>query len=398
MKEFDKEFSKIIDNIVRSTEDIENVSSLRELYEKKKSNLNLSDRQIQIMLGMDKKTLEPILNAEAKQINFINIIKLAHFLGLSINDLTRIYVPEMNIDHIREIERAREAGYITEYFDVAALTKMKFLKSGASTKEISDRLKTFFDLDNIYSYSDNISNTAFSRTKRNSNDYMRLFWVKSALKFFEEINNPYEYNRKELIDLMPKIRPYTRDVEHGLIKVIKALYAVGVTVIYQPTVEKLQVRGATMSVNGKPCIVLSNLNKNYPTLWFALLHELHHVLYDFEEISKRVYHITDMELDLFLMDEDKADEFARQYLLSDTRYKFVRSYMNSNLLIEKYAKEWGVHPSIIYAIHCFETNEWQFYSKYITRMDKALKVLNTHPFEQETLIESARIIKEIISI
>lgn len=401
MKEnhFNKNLAKIIDLSIQSTEKWDSSTSLKELYERKKGNMNLSDRQIQKMLGIQKKALDAILDGEAKQINFINIIKLAHFLGLSINDITKIYVPEMSAEQIGEIERARVAGYITEFFDVETLSKMRFLKRDASAHDISEKLKTFFALDTIYNYSDNISNTAFSRTKKDSNDLMRFFWVRSALTQFEIIANPYEYDRYGLIKLMPRIRPFTRDEEFGLIKVAKALYAVGITVIFQPTVEKLQVRGATMSVNGKPCIVLSNLNNRYPTLWFALLHELYHVLYDFEDIADMVYHITeDVQKNLFLMNEEKADDFAQQYLLSDTRYKFVRGYISSKLQVAKVAKEWGVHPSVVYSRHCYETNEWAFYSKHIPKMDKALKLLNTHPFEQESLVESANKIKEIISI
>jgi Zn-dependent peptidase ImmA (M78 family) len=119
-------------------------------------------------------------------------------------------------------------------------------------------------------------------------------------------------------------------------------FSVGVTVVFQPSVENLQVRGATMSVNDKPCIVLSDFQKNYPTLWFALLHELHHVLFDFEEINKRVYHLTSAEGDLFLMDEEKADKFATDFFLHESRLKYASSYINSDYHIKKLANEWSL--------------------------------------------------------
>lgn len=399
MEDFNKAFLEIKYPAVEPNKEWDNSTSLRELYNRKKKNLNLSDRQIQKILGMERKTLKAILNAEAKQINFINMFKIAHFLGLSINDLIDIYIPRMSTEQIGEIERAREAGYITEYFDVETLTRMKFLERDSSSKDISDKLRIFFNLDSIYSYSKNISNTAFSRTKKNSNDLMRLFWVQSALLQFKMIENPYDYIREELLKLMPRIKPFTRDEEFGLIKVAKALYAVGVTIIFQPTLEKLQVRGATMSVNGKPCIVLSNLNNRYPTLWFALMHELHHVLYDFDDIADRVYHITeDIEKELFLLNEEKADNFAQQYFLTDSRYKYIRGFITSKMNINKFAAQLGIHPSIIYARHCYETKEWAFYNNYIPKMDVALKVFNTHPFEQESLAESVDRIKKVISV
>jgi Zn-dependent peptidase ImmA (M78 family)/DNA-binding Xre family transcriptional regulator len=398
MNNIDIELRKVIDAAIQSSINVDDVTSLKELYISKRNALRLSDRQIQKMLGMDSKTLNPILNGEAKQINFVNVIKLAHFLGISVNDLIKVYIPDLDSKQIGDIQRAREAGYIVEYFDVAILNKIKFFKPGSSSYEMSEKIKAFFNLETLYSYSEGPHQSAFSRTKRNSNDLMRNFWVKSALVQFETIANQNNYNRKELIDLIPKIRPHTRDVEYGLIKVLKALYRVGVTVIFQPSIEKLQVRGATMVVNKKPCIVLSDLQNNYPTLWFALLHELHHVLYDIEEIGVRIYHISSGEGDLFLMNEEKADDFAREYLLSESRLKFVSGYITSKLSIEKLAKDWGVHPSIIYAIYCYKTGEWAFYNKYIPKMDVALQLLNTHPFERETLIESAEQIKKLISV
>lgn len=397
MEKEDCKIGNVIETAIKSNIDIDRVTSLKELYNERKKTLHLSDRQIKQILGMDpNKTINPILEGTAKHVGFINIIKLAHFLGLSVNDLLKVYIPKLDVNQIGEIQRSRDAGYIVETFDVATLMKMKFFASGSSSKDMADKIIKFFGLKSLYDFSNNDIAPAFSRSKRNSSDLMRNFWIQSAYTQFQNIDNPYPYNRKELVDLIPKIRPYTRDVKNGLIKVLKALYRVGVTIIYQPSLEKIQVRGATMVVNDKPCIVLSNLQKNYPTLWFTLLHELHHVLYDLEDIKSQTYHISNGEGDLFLMNEERADKFAREYLLNDSRLKFISGYITSNFHVKRFADEWGVHDSIIYAIYCYKTNEWALYNKYIPKMTEALELLNTHPFEKESLIESAKNIKELI--
>ena len=397
MDKENRELWNVINAAIKSKIDIGQVTSLNDLYMEKKKNLHLSNRQILHILGMDSNTLNPILKGTAKHIGFINIIKLAHFLGISVNDLLKIYIPEMDAKQIGEIQRARDAGYIVETFDVATLTKIKFFSSDSSSKDMGEEIKKFFSLNSLYDYSNNKDLTpAFSRSKRSSSDLMRNFWIQSAYVQFKGINNPNPYNRKDLVEIMPKIRPYTRDVKKGLIKVLKALYHVGVTVIYQPSLEKIQVRGATMVINNKPCIVLSNLQNNYPTLWFTLLHELHHVLYDLDDIRLQTYHISNDEGDLFLMNEERADNFAREYLLNESRLKFVSGYITSHLHVEKLASEWGVHASIIYAVYCYKTNEWALYNKYIPKMTEALELLNTHPFERESLMESVQDIKELI--
>lgn len=394
--EIDKEIRKVVDTAAISSINIKEFNSLRELYNARKSELRLSDLQIQKILGVDKKTIMPIIEGKAKQVNFINVVKLAHFLGLSINDLIKIYIPDMDSKQIGEIQRSREAGFIVQNFDVSILTKINFFKKGSSSKEMSERIKKFFSIEILYDFSENSPLPVYSRTKRDSSELMRNFWIQSAIVQFKEINNPNTYNRNELIELIPKIRPFTMDIQFGLIKVLRALYNVGITVIYQPSIEKIQVRGATIILDKKPCIVISDLQKNYPTLWFTLLHELHHVLFDYDDIEKRLFHISSGQGDLFLMNEEKADSFAIDYLLNESRLKFVSGYITSKFDVERIAKEWGVHTSIIYSIYCYKTGEWPFYNKFIPKMEEALGLLNTHAFEKETLVESAKQLKETI--
>src|SRR5690554_5910531 len=100
MDAFNSKLREVVDSAVKSTidinQEIELDCTLLDLYQKRKKMLNLTDRQIQIILGMDKKTLIPILDGTAKQVNFINIVKLAHFFGVSVNDLIKFYIPQMD--------------------------------------------------------------------------------------------------------------------------------------------------------------------------------------------------------------------------------------------------------------------------------------------------------------
>lgn len=395
MDQFSQDFIKILEPVTKSDK-VKGRFSIRDLYDAKKTRLKLSDRQIQRILDIDRNTLCPILDGTAKQVNVVNIIKLAHFLGLSVNDMLSIYMLEAPHDQIKDIDHARKAGYIIENFDVATLTKIGFFPTKASSEALSQKIIKFFGLNSIYEYSTLGLSAAFSRTKHTSDILMRDFWINSAYIQFDGINNPNPYNRKDLVDLIPKIRPYTRNVQNGLTIVLKALYSVGVTVIFQRSLDKTQVRGATMIVHDKPCIVLSDFNKQYPTLWFTLMHELYHVLYDFDDLLKQTYHVSNGEGDLFLTNEVKADSFASEYLLSDSRLNFAKGYLHSSYFIDKLAKDWAIHPSIIYARHCYSSGQWALFSKYIPKMDLALEKINTHPFDKENLMESVKEIKEML--
>lgn len=395
---------KILNPAVKSNLHLEEGKTLREIFDAKLKELNVTQSKVETLISIERKTLNSILDNTAKRIDVVNLIKISHFLGLEISELMFLYAPEMPIEMIKEVQTAKDASYIFNHFDIDSLTKIGIISKGDNSQDIRAKIEKFFGFSSIYDYTYDTIFPAFSRPKRDSHEQVRAFWIKSAYTQFKLINNPNNYRREDLTELIYKIKPYTRDVRGGLLAVARALYKIGITVIYQPMIQRLQIKGATFSCNGKPCIVLSDLNNRYPTLWFVLLHELYHVLYDFEEITERSYHISEEDSsDLFLLDEISPDEFARDFLLNKERLKFVSGYINSPSIVEKCAREWSIHSSIIYAIYMYEASQGGFtkiwsspLSKNIPTMEEALDLFNTHPFEKECLEESAKEIKELI--
>lgn len=378
-------FRQLMDNARDSSIDINEVDSLDDLYQKKKNELGLSDRRIQKLLGLDAKTLKPILDGTAKQVNVINMIKLAHFIGLSLDDTIKVNAAKMNGKQIKEIQRARDASFIAEYFDIPDLIHEKFFDKGMDTSAMRDKIIRFFELDSLYDYKEKFIEVAFSKTKRSASEKMRNFWVVSAKSQFEKVNNPFSYNREKTIDVVTKIKALTRNEEHGLSLIIKALYQTGVTVIYQKSISKLQVRGASMIANGKPCIVLSDIGKSYPTLWFALLHELYHVLFEYDALLDSSYHLsTDIENTIWF-NEEKANRFASEYLIKEEYFKYISAYISSPFQVREMAEKLMIHESIIYSLYCYRTREWSKYQKFIPKMEKALKPINIHQFENESI-------------
>ncbi len=230
---------------------------------------------------------------------------------------------------------------------------------------------------------------------------MREFWVRSAITHFKKLNNPNIYNRDALKDLIPKMKPYTMNIEKGLKIVSQALYNCGVTVIYQELLPTTQVRGATFVVNGKPCIALTNWNKNYATLWFALMHELYHVLYDIEEIELQVFHLTG-EADLMLLQENKANEFSREFLFSYEQTKYISAYIDNPFIVKKYAAECQVHPSLTYNFYCYDMqknkaqNHWGKYKHLLPKIEIALKDFNTNSLENKSIEETVKYLNETV--
>lgn len=391
--DFNELFTKLISPT--TTSDVESDDRFKLLFKQRIEALGITQSRAEIILGIEKKTLNKILNNDAKRVDIITCLKLAQFLNLSIENFIGVYLKDLPPEQVGDLDRTRKANYIIQNFDLSQLFKIRFITSKSDYSAIEEKIINFFHLDNIFEYTDKVLTPAFSKTKRNSSDLMREFWVKSAYAQFSTLNNENPFSRQELTELIPKIRPYTRNLDSGLLTVIRALYAVGVTVVFQPSLPNVQVRGATFVVNKKPCIVLTDLHKRYPTIWFALMHELHHVLYDLEEIEKRTYHLTG-EIDLWLLQEDKADEFSREYLFGVERSNYIEPFINNPLIVKQYAEKNQVHPSIIYSFYMYDHKSWNMFSDQMPDLNLVLRRLNINPWEKETIQENIKILKEEI--
>lgn len=376
--------------------------NIKDVFEQKLSEYNLSKTKALKLLNIDKDVFDEILNGTAKQPNLIHIVKIAEFLGFEVNSFISIVLKNQSSENISAIDSARKATFIVKNFDVKALTKLGFFDSNYTTEELVNKVLNYFGYSTINDFEEQLDEPLYSRVKKNHSDKMKDFWIKSAYQTFKIINNPNEYNRERLKDLIVKIKPYSQDVGNGLLTVCRALYNIGVTVIFQNYLTTTQVRGATFIIDDKPCIVITDFNKNYPTLWFTLLHELNHVLFDYDTIEKSSYHLSD-DNDLFLI-EDQANAFARNFFLSEEKFQYIKKYINNPYLVSKFANEIEVHPSIVYTFFTWYQKELygknyhaafkQFYPDY----SNAIAKLNPITWNELSIKEASEKIKSVLEL
>ena len=376
--------------------------NIKDVFEQKLIEYNLSRTKALKLLNIDKDVFDEILNGTAKQPNLIHIVKIAEFLGVEVNNFINVVLKNQSLENISAIDSARKATFIVKNFDVKALTKLGFFNSKFSTEELVKKVLDYFGYTTINEFEEQLDEPLYSRVKKNHSDKMKDFWIKSAYQTFKVINNPNEYNRERLKDLIVKIKPYSQDITNGLLTVCRALYNIGVTVIFQNYLTTTQVRGATFIINEKPCVVITDFNKNYPTLWFTLLHELNHVLFDFDTIEKSSYHLSD-DNDLFLI-EDQANTFARNFFMSEEKFQYIKKYINNPYLVSKFANEIEVHPSIVYSFFTWYQKELygknyhaafkQFFPDYSTAVTK----LNPITWNEISVKEISEKIKSVLEL
>lgn len=372
------------------------------LLKEKLKSTGLSKTHFERLSGIQRKSLDAILKKSSKQTDIVNLLKLGEFLELDLEELLVLHFKDRPTEEIKELQNSMDITYINKNFDLKTLISLNFINIDDSVEDLVNRICLFFELNSIYDYERELNDALYSKAKRSFSDKMKDFWIKSSYKYFELIDNPNDYSRKSLIDLIPKIKPYSQNVEKGLLTIFQALYNVGVTVIFQPSLPKTQIRGATFFIRNKPCIVITDWNKNYATIWFALIHELHHVLFDLETIEDTKFHLTG-EPDLFLLQEDKANEFASEYLLSSDKMNYIEKLINNPLVVRRFAKDCQIHPCIIYSQYQWKQSElgnnyWGYFKEHFPDVNIATKNLNVINWDAESLRDSAKKIRELLTV
>lgn len=375
---------------------------IKDIFEKKLIEYNLSKTKALKLLNIDKDVFDEILNGTAKQPNLIQIIKIAEFLGFEVSEFINVLLKNQCSENIFAIDNARKATFIVKNFDVKALIKLGFFDSNYSTEDLVKKVLDYFGYTTINEFEKQLDDPLYSRVKKNHSDKMKDFWIKSAFQTFKIINNPNKYNRERLKDIIIKIKPYSQDVINGLLTVCKALYNIGVSVIFQNYLATTQVRGATFIIDGKPCIVITDFNKNYPTLWFTLLHELHHVLFDFETIERYNYHLSD-DNDLYLI-EEQANNFARDFFMSEEKFHYIKKYINNPYLVIKFANEIEVHQSIVYSFfiwyqkELYGKNYYGAFKKFFPDYIDAITKLNPITWNEISIRDASEKIKSVLEL
>lgn len=333
---------------------------LKELFDKKVAELKITSTSVLEILNIQHRTLKGILDGTQKMVDVTNLIKIANFLQLPKEEVIKMYIDSLEKNYTKNIAPPEKIKFIQENFDLAVLKKAGFIDSITDFEKIDSKITSFLGLKSIYEYKRPNIKPAFSAgLVKPKNELTRSLWVQSAITYFEDINNPYEYNRKALIEYFPNIRWHSTNVEFGLVTIIKDLFKLGITVIYQSPLPSLHLRGATFAINDKPCIVLTNYVNYYGTLWFALIHELFHVLFDWEEIRNNHYHLSDDEDDELLVQEKEteANNFAREYLFPQEKMNQIKHSLNNSYFVNEFAKNNHVHPSIIYVFNAYDSSK-----------------------------------------
>ena len=394
--------SKDINSIINSAWG-EDHNSLSDKFHDKIIELNITPTAACELIGIETRTLAGILNASLKQPDLLSISKFCVFIGLDTKIGISLYLDQMNKVNGDPLSTVKRNKFLVETFDLPNLKKTGFISSVKDYDAIEVKIKTYFGFDSIYEYNKVNVTPAFSTTNKKKSSGQIEFWIASAYRQFIRIENPNPYDRDELLKIISSFRDYSIDLGDGLIKVSQELFKQGITVLFQPSMAALQTKGAVLPVKDKPCIIISDFNKSYASIWHSLIHELFHVLFDWDDIRENKYcRLSDDE------DEDpreiEADSFAYDYLLPPLYERALHHNFNDVYFVEQIAKKEKIHSSII--LFEFgnrhkkkETRYWILFNKLAPKIHEFGRRLNLNSWEDPiSAVDNASNIKNQINI
>jgi HTH-type transcriptional regulator/antitoxin HigA len=227
-------------------------------------------------------------------------------------------------------------------------------------------------------HSANSGKSALFRRKVDASEALSMLWlsrVRATAQLFVAFNEIPLFNELTESDLS-NFSKLSKDI-NNLHKLADTLLEFGIILIYEPSIPKMKLDGAVFNLrSGRPVIALSLRFPQLDKFWFSLMHELAHIVLHYEKLSIPILDdMNDIHDDII---EKQADKLATNSLISrsDWRSSIVK-YSPSEKSIKDFAKQVGIHPSIVAGRLQKESNQYAIFSKIVNEVN-VREVLFSH--------------------
>jgi addiction module HigA family antidote len=160
-----------------------------------------------------------------------------------------------------------------------------------------------------------------------------------------------EFSSEELKKNLNRLKQIAlnSDYEKSIKSARKLLNKCGVNLVICEPINNSKVRGALTTYERKPVIYLSGRFKTHDHIWFALIHEVGHLLLHYNPDENVAIISLEEDLD-FSYKEIEANNFARDFFIIEDEYKdYVQRNAITNKTIEQFASEQNILPGILVA-------------------------------------------------
>lgn len=182
-------------------------------------------------------------------------------------------------------------------------------------------------------------------------------WLNLAMEEVEIQNkdlSEVKYSKETLLESLDKFKmlALNSDYESSLKSTRKLLNRFGVYLVFINAIDNSKVRGALTTYKENPAIYLSGRFKTHDHIWFAMMHEIGHLIQHYTP-NRPIITLEDELSELKTTidtKEEEANEFARDFFINKSDY---RNFVDTNKIDEnsiyRFAKSQNVLPGIVVA-------------------------------------------------
>ena len=175
-------------------------------------------------------------------------------------------------------------------------------------------------------------------------------WIQTGMNIAKSMDCS-KYSKIKLKAILPKLRSMTlQDTSVFYPKIVKMLASCGIALVALPYLKNSGLNGAVKWINSdKVLLLINDRNKDAGTFWFALFHEIGHIL----QGQKKNIYLTSNDKVLSLginniANEVEADNFAQEILIPEIKYKqFIQSSSFNRYSIVDFANKIQILPAIV---------------------------------------------------
>ena len=338
----------------------ETIKELLEVY-------NYTQQDLADKLNMELKTVNEILNGKAP-IMADTAIKLEMIFSID-----AVFWNNLEFNYRKELKEYEEQELLEyEYQEIKQIykemLKRNLVKETKNKKEIVENFKKFMEITKI----DNIQEEYYKVACRQANikkfDIMYLMvWIQIGLKKARE-EEVKEYSKEKILSQIKEIRKLT--IMENQVEVREKLKLIcnecGIIINYEKSMPNTAIYGISKWLNpNTPFIQVSDRGKNVATFWFSFMHELGHIIKGrkkmiFIDAEDKIIENEEDKQILRDVEEFKADEFSRNSLIPEKRYKdFIAKHKEERITakdIIDFAKKIEIAPCIVAGRIKFDKN------------------------------------------
>lgn len=212
------------------------------------------------------------------------------------------------------------------------------------------RISSFEQFDEVY------SNLSVDFMEDGGEAEAIAIWINLAGEEVELQNKDLSnknFDNQKLIESLHKFKllALNNDYESSLKSARKLLNRLGIYLVFYDALENSKVRGALTTYKNNPAIYLTGRFKTHDHVWFALIHEIGHLIKHYKPNEPIVTLENELELKPDIdKKEEEANAFARDFFINKDDYKkFVNKGKFNESSIYDFAKEQGVLSGIVVA-------------------------------------------------